>query len=78
VMDPYLWFAVSALVAVAWLINRDLFGLLLAKGGLRLAVGGFLLQQLYYLYSLFGLALGSAIYLLRSRSRRQSQPVKQP
>jgi len=40
--------------------------LLLTKGGLRLAIGGFLLQQLYYLYSMIGLAMGSAIYFLRA------------
>ena len=74
---PYFWFVAVALMIVAYVINRGLFGLLLAKGGLRLAIAGFFLQQLYYLYSLFGLAVGSAIYLLSSHSRHQSQPLKQ-
>jgi hypothetical protein len=53
--------------------------LLLTKGGLRLAISGFLLQQLYYLYSLFGLAMGSAIYFIfiPSLSRPRGQPFKQ-
>ena len=68
---------VAAMVIVAYWLNRDLFRLLYAKGGARLAIGGFFLQQLYYLYSLFGLAAGTAIYLIRSRSREQDQPIKQ-
>jgi GT2 family glycosyltransferase len=67
--NPYIWLVGGALLIVAYRLNRDLFRLLFAKGGARLAIGGFLLQQLYYLYSLFGLAVGSAIYLLRSHSR---------
>jgi glycosyltransferase involved in cell wall biosynthesis len=67
---PCLWFAVGALFFTAYRLNRDLFRLLFAKGGPRLALGGFFLQQLYYLYSLFGLAAGTAMYLLRSFSSR--------
>jgi hypothetical protein len=51
--------------------------LLFRRGGVRLAVGGFFLQQLYYLYSVFGLAMGSAIYFVRSFSRHPDQPLKQ-
>jgi glycosyltransferase involved in cell wall biosynthesis len=76
-VNPYGWLVVAALLLAAYLINRDLFRLLYAKGGLRLAAGGFFLQQLYYLYSLFGLAAGSAIYLVHALSRRQSQTLKQ-
>jgi glycosyltransferase involved in cell wall biosynthesis len=74
---PYLWLVTIALMIVACVINRGLFSLLLAKGGIRLAIAGFFLQQLYYLYSLFGLAAGAMIYVLSSHSRRQSQPLKQ-
>jgi hypothetical protein len=40
-------------------------------------LGGFLLQQLYYWYSLFGLAVGMAMYFLRSLPGRQHQRLKQ-
>ena len=76
-VNPYLWIVVGALLIVAYRLNRDLFRLLLAKGGARLAIAGFFLQQLYYLYSLFGLAVGSAMYFVRSFSRHQDQPLKQ-
>src|SRR5205085_6576056 len=49
-VNPYGWLVVSALLVAAYLLNRDLFELLLRKGGPRLAIGGFFLQQLYYLY----------------------------
>ena len=65
------------IVVIAYLLNQSLFKLLYDKGGARLAIGGFLLQQLYYLYSLVGLAAGSALYFLRSFSRRQDQTLKQ-
>jgi GT2 family glycosyltransferase len=57
--------------AAAW-INRDLYRLLLRKGGLRLAAGGFLLQQLYYLYSAVGLGVGLSIHSWR-QLRRQAK-----
>ena len=65
-VSPYLWFVVGALLVVAYRLNRGLFGLFLTKGGLRLAIGGFFLQQLYYLYSMIGLAMGVATYFLRA------------
>jgi GT2 family glycosyltransferase len=77
IINPRIWVMVAALLGAAWYLNRGLFGLLLAKGGLRLSLSGFFLQQLYYLYSLFGLAVGTAAYFQRSFSRRQDQPLKQ-
>lgn len=74
---PYFWLVTIALMIVAYVINRGLFGLLFANGGIRLAIAGFFLQQLYYLYSLVGLAIGTALYFLSSRSRRQDLPLKQ-
>ena len=74
---PYFWLVTIALMIVAYVINRGLFGLLFANGGIRLAIAGFFLQQLYYLYSLLGLAMGTAIYFLSWRSRRQDLPLKQ-
>jgi hypothetical protein len=46
-------------------LNRDLYRLFYDHGGVRLAVRGFLLQQLYYLYSLVGLAAGVLIHCAR-------------
>ena len=77
IVNPRFWFVLGALLVVAYWLNRGLFELLREKGGVRLAVGGFFLQQLYYLYSLFGLAVGTTIYFVRSFSRRQGQPLKQ-
>jgi len=73
---PLLWLVVIALAACAVLINRDLFRLLLARGGVPLALAGFFLQQLYYLYSLFGLAAGLTLYAFGFRARDAS-PLKQ-
>jgi glycosyltransferase involved in cell wall biosynthesis len=75
--NSHVWWAVGALLIAAYLLNRGLFRLLFTKGGSRLAIGGFFLQQLYYLYSLIGLAAGCAIYFLCSLSRHQDQPLKQ-
>jgi glycosyltransferase involved in cell wall biosynthesis len=77
IAKPRLWILLGALLLVAYRLNRGLFRLLRARGGMRLMLGGFFLQQLYYLYSLFGLAVGMAIYFLRSRSGRQHQTLKQ-
>jgi GT2 family glycosyltransferase len=50
--------AFALLVVLAFAINRPLFQLFWRKGGMRLLVAGFLLQQLYYLCALTGLVLG--------------------
>jgi hypothetical protein len=60
------WFLASALVALGLWLNRDLYRLLFRRGGFWFTVSGFLLQQLYYLYSLFSLAAGVAIFAARS------------
>jgi glycosyltransferase involved in cell wall biosynthesis len=73
VVAPFMfqaWFLVGALVVLGSWLNRDLYRLLFRKGGLWFAINGFLLQQLYYLYSLFGLATGVAIFVARSFTRR--------
>jgi glycosyltransferase involved in cell wall biosynthesis len=57
-------------VAAAALSNRRLYGLFFRKGGTRLLVGGFLLQQLYYLYSVSGLVVGIALSRLGKRPYR--------
>ena len=61
------WIAMAILVLVAIALNRGLYSLFLEKGGLKLAVCGFLLQQLYYLYSLSGLVAGVIIYMVRRK-----------
>jgi len=54
-------------VGLAVWVNRGLYRLFFRRGGLRLLVGGFLLQQLYYLYSAVGLTVGIARSLLTGR-----------
>jgi glycosyltransferase involved in cell wall biosynthesis len=71
-----LWIPVAALIAVAIWLNLDLYRLLFTKGGLWFSINGFILQQLYYLYSIFGIALGTAIYLARSLGRRDAAAAK--
>lgn len=61
----------ASIAAAAW-INRDLYRLFLRKGGPRLAAGGFFLQQLYYLYSVVGLAAGVSLHYWR-RLRRHAR-----
>ena len=58
-------FAVVALVAllIAGLVNRALFTLFHRRGGARLLAVGFALQQIYYLYSLAGVAAGGLLWM---------------
>ncbi len=74
---PWTWMLVAMLLCVAFWLNRDLYRLFLRRGGPWFAVKGFLLQQFYYLYSLFSLAAGVAIYLARSFTRRAKSRAKQ-
>ena len=62
-----LWMIIGALVVVAVWLNRDLYRLLFKRGGFWFSVTGFFLQQLYYLYSIAGVAAGVAIYFARMR-----------
>src|SRR5208283_2660754 len=64
------WLAVLLLLTAALWLNRDLYRLFFRRGGVWFAINGFLLQQFYYLYSLFGVAVGVAIYVARSLTRR--------
>jgi GT2 family glycosyltransferase len=59
------WLVVVLLITAAFWLNRDLYRLFFRRGGLWFAINGFLLQQLYYLYSLFSVAAGIAIYSAR-------------
>ena len=61
--DHRIWWLTGGLLMIAWLLNRELFRLLRSRGGAPLAISGFFLQQLYYLYSLFGFAAGLALHL---------------
>jgi glycosyltransferase involved in cell wall biosynthesis len=63
---------VVLLAAAAW-INRRLFRLFYAKGGIGLMLAGFALQQLYYLYSLAGLVTGAVLFAMRDRT---AQPIR--
>jgi glycosyltransferase involved in cell wall biosynthesis len=55
----------AAIAAAAVIINLDLYRLFYDRGGLRLTVSGFMLQQLYYIYSIAGLAAGLLIHCIR-------------
>jgi len=68
---PSLLPALIALFAAAFWINRDLFALFRRRGGVRLMIAGFALQQFYYLYSIFGLVAGLFLYAVGGRSARQ-------
>jgi glycosyltransferase involved in cell wall biosynthesis len=65
---------VLMLGAAAW-INRGLYMLFLRQGGTRLMVGGFLLQQLYYLYSLMALIAG-VVWYYSKRLGLRSRPLR--
>jgi glycosyltransferase involved in cell wall biosynthesis len=56
---------------LAAVLNLGLFRLFWRKGGLQLLVGGFLLQQFYYLYSVLGFGVGITLALLRRNPGRR-------
>lgn len=60
-MMPIALVGVAICAALSAYINRGLFALFYRKGGLRLLIGGFFLQQLYYFYSGLSMAVGLAI-----------------
>jgi GT2 family glycosyltransferase len=70
------WLVVALLLTAALWLNRDLYRLFFRRGGLWFTINGFLLQQFYYLYSLFSLAAGVAIYFARSFTRRDEAAAK--
>jgi glycosyltransferase involved in cell wall biosynthesis len=72
------WLVVALLLIAAVWLNRDLYSLFFRRGGRWFAVKGFLLQQFYYLYSLFSLVAGIAIYVSRSFARRAEAATKRP
>jgi glycosyltransferase involved in cell wall biosynthesis len=57
-------------LVLAAALNLGLLRLFWRKGGMRLVVGGFLLQQFYYLYSVLGLGVGIALTLMKKNSTR--------
>ena len=52
-------------LALAGFANQGLYRLFHRKGGVRLLIGGFLLQNFYYLYSAWALAVGIAFVALK-------------
>lgn len=54
-----------ALIGAAMWINWDLYRLFFDKGGIRLMLTGFALQQLYYVNALSGLLVGFGIFAVR-------------
>ena len=61
-------------LALAAFVNRGLYRLFYRKGGVSLLIGGFLLQNLYYLYLASALVIGIALGTLK----RCSEVLKVP
>jgi glycosyltransferase involved in cell wall biosynthesis len=76
ILKSTVWLLVAVLLVAAFWLNRDLYRLFLRRGGPGFAVKGFLLQQFYYLYSLFSVAAGVTIYLARWATRRADLRAK--
>jgi len=76
ILKSTVWLLVAVLLVAAFWLNRDLYRLFLRRGGPWFAVKGFLLQQFYYLYSLFSVAAGVTIYLARLATRRADLRAK--
>ena len=76
IFRPQLLVLAAILAGVAIWLNRDLYRLLSRRGGLWLLINGFLLQQLYYLYSVFSVGVAVVIYLARSLTRRLQSGVE--
>jgi len=76
IIKSTVWLLVAVLLVAAFWLNRDLYRLFLRRGGPGFAVKGFLLQQFYYLYSLFSVAAGVTIYLARLATRRADGRAK--
>jgi glycosyltransferase involved in cell wall biosynthesis len=76
IFRPQLLMLIAILIGVAVWLNRDLYRLLFKRGGVWLSVNGFLLQQLYYWYSIFSVGAGIAIYLVRWLTRRLHSGVE--
>lgn len=69
-----IWFALFAVAAVA--INQPLLRLFWRKGGVRLLVAGFALQQVYYWCALAGLVLGVARFCWPGRRSVAAPPAR--
>ena len=81
VVWPVLSVGALAALVTAGLVNRDLFALFHRKGGMRLTIAGFVLQQLYYLYAVVGVAVGGGLWIAdrvaaRSRGGASREPVE--
>ena len=74
--NPASWPLAAALIVAGIWLNRGLYGLFLRKGGIWFALKGFALQQFYYLYSLFSLTAGFAIFAWRIFTRRFGVTVR--
>lgn len=69
IFNPKLSIALLGVLAAAAWINQGLYRLFWRRGGIRLLLAGFLLQQFYYVYSVIGLVVGLAVYSTRVPSR---------
>jgi GT2 family glycosyltransferase len=66
----------AVLAGLALAINHRLFRLFWRKGGVRLLVAGFALQQLYYLCALAGLVFGIARFCWPGRRSVSAPPAR--
>jgi glycosyltransferase involved in cell wall biosynthesis len=66
----------ALLIGLAFAINHSLFRLFWRRGGVRLLVAGFALQQLYYLCAVTGLILGVARFCWPGRRSVSAPPAR--
>lgn len=66
IFNPRLLLALLLVLAAAAWVNRGLYRLFWRRGGIKLMVAGFFLQQFYYLYSVAGVIMGLAVHYLDS------------
>ena len=69
-----IWLGLFAIAAFA--INQPLFRLFWRKGGVRLLIAGFALQQVYYLCALAGIVLGIAKFCWPGRRSVAAPPAR--
>jgi glycosyltransferase involved in cell wall biosynthesis len=66
IFNPRMLIALLPVFATAVWINRGLYRLFRRRGGIRLMVAGFFLQQFYYLYSVAGVVVGVVVHYLEN------------
>jgi glycosyltransferase involved in cell wall biosynthesis len=75
IFNPRILIALLPMLAAAAWVNRGLYRLFWRRGGFKLMMAGFFLQQFYYLYSVVGLVVGVAVHYLDNAA---PAPEKRP